>query len=462
MTGASQQWIHMVGIGGAGMSGIARILWEKGYKVSGSDLQKSNVTAQLEKMGIKIFEGHSASNVEKGVDLLVISSAIPEDNYEVCEAQIRDIPVIKRGQMLANLVNSHQGIAIAGAHGKTTTTSMIYYVFDACGVDPTYIIGGELQGTNMGAKLGKSEYYVIEADESDASFLELKPFVAVVTNIENDHLDYYKNVENIKKAFSQFIGRVKPEGFALLCGDDRYTREMEYPPQTRIIWYGENQENDYYIKDWTSFKTGSKFQVGSRKGLEETVELVVPGKHNALNALSAIAVACELGLDVKKAIRALKSFRGAKRRFELIGHKKGIMVVDDYAHHPTEIQVTLEAARSFHKGRLIVVFQPHRFTRTQNLSRELGESFKNTDLVIFTEVYAAGEKPIEGVNGRLVYEAAKKIGCESIFIPDFEGIEQYLRQNARENDLIITMGAGNVWKIGPDLLERIDGSVLHA
>lgn len=455
------QWIHMVGIAGAGMSGIAQILREQGFKVTGSDLQMNSTTQKLREMGIEIFQGHTSSNLKEGVDLLVVSSAIPKDNSEVQSALKRNIPVLKRGQMLAAMVNKQQGIAVAGAHGKTTTTSMIYWVLNGCGLEPTFVVGGELQDSHINAKLGRCEYFIVEADESDASFLDILPYIAVVTNIEDDHLDFYKSVDNIKKAFTQFINQVKPEGFALLYGEDEYIKEIRPGLNVKTITYGESENNDYYIKNWEPREIGSVFSAYKGNSYLGQIELSVPGKHNALNAMAAVAVALEIGMDFEKVKVAIKGFHGAKRRFHIKGESFGIMVVDDYAHHPTEIKATLEAALALKRGRVIAVFQPHRYSRTEMLGQQLGEVFSVCDLAIFTEVYAAGEKPIPGVDGRLVYEAALAAGCNAVYLDSFKKIKKYLLENTRAGDLVFTIGAGDVWRIGEEFLHELEALAVN-
>jgi UDP-N-acetylmuramate--alanine ligase len=356
--------------------------------------------------------------------------------------------------MLAELVNKRQGIAVAGAHGKTTTTSMIYMCLDYNGFDPTFIVGGELQGSRLNACLGQGSYAVVEADESDASFLELNPYVAVITNIEDDHLDYYKSVENIQNAFRQYIEQVKPDGFALLYGEDEFNQIIKASAKTRVITYGMEPSNDYYFDNWIPEGMGSKCRVFKQGKEIGTMELAVPGQHNAINALAAIAVTLELGGSWEEARRAIKDFRGAGRRFELIGYREGAVIIDDYAHHPTEIRVTIDAARKVHPGRIVVVFQPHRYTRTKLLGEKLGESLKEADLAIITGIYSAGESPLEGVSGWNVYQATKNTGCRTLYLPTFADIKEYLLQNMQEGDMIITMGAGDIWKIGRELVEN--------
>ncbi len=452
----SRLWVHMIGIAGAGMSGIARVLKEQGIRVSGSDLQVNTITSQLEQIGIRVYQGHSKSNLEEGVNLVVISSAIPANNVEVQEAETRNIAVIKRGQMLARLVNECKGLAIAGAHGKTTTTSMLYSALVGCGIDPTFIVGGEIQGTDLHACLGQNDFFVTEADESDASFLELKPYAAIVTNIENDHLDFYQSMDRLEAAFEQFLSQVMPEGFALLYGGDNTLQRIRRNLTTRTLMYGENDDSlDYFYTNWQPMGMGSRFDLYKGKEFLGPMRLSIPGKHNALNAVAATAVALELGHDFNKIEQGLQSFPGAKRRFEVVASKQGITIVDDYAHHPTEILATIKAARQFHDDRLIVLFQPHRYTRTKLLSGQFGDAFREADLVVITDIYSAGEPPMENVTGELVYQAAKKSGCNVKYVPDLEAAEEFIINNLAANDLLITMGAGDVWKIGVRLADRI-------
>lgn len=455
MATMSEQWIHMVGIAGAGMSGIARVLRQQGMKVSGSDLQNSMITKSLEEMGINIHYGHSSSNIREGVDLVVISSAIPADNSEVLEARRKNIPVIKRGEMLARMMNNTKGIAIAGAHGKTTTTSMIYTILADGNLDPTFIVGGEIRGSQLNAQLGQGEYFVAEADESDASFLCLQPFIAVVTNIENDHLDYYKSFDRILSAFKQFVSQINPDGFALLYGGDACANLIKQQVAQRILLYGEKEEYDYCLKDWQPRGMGSIFTVLHQGYYLGEIQLAVPGRHNALNALAAVAVACEAGLEFEQIKRSLRSFQGTKRRFQVLGEVEGITVVDDYAHHPTEIKTTIEAARNLEIGRLLVIFQPHRYSRTQLLGKQIGQSFSGTDLTIITDIYPAGEKPIAGVSSELICQAAKDSGCNALYIADRKQAEDYALSYLKQGDLLITMGAGDICYSGMNMVERL-------
>lgn len=449
------QWVHMVGIAGAGMSGIARVLVQRGFRVSGSDLQKNAATRKLEELGIQVFTGHSSANIGEGVDLLVVSSAIPENNPELVKAVQMNIPIMKRGQMLAELVNSGRGIAVAGAHGKTTTTSMIFTILENCGFDPTFIVGGELQDSGLNAKQGSSDLAVIEADESDASFLDLRPYIGVVTNVEDDHLDYYKTRRNIEKAFQQYLSGVQPAGFAMINRGIPCIDMITAACPARIVIYGEKPDCDYYLADWEPAGGGSNFNLYYKNECLGRVELAVPGKHNACNSVAAIATALELGISFKDAARVIAGFSGAKRRFQIIGCINDITIVDDYAHHPTELEATLEAAKNLDPGRLVVVFQPHRFTRTRILGEQLGRVLAAADLCIVTEIYAAGESPIPGINGRIIAEAALAAGADCVYIPDMEDIVSYLQKNSRPHDLLITMGAGDVWKLGIELLHRL-------
>ena len=438
------------------MSGIARVLREQGVRVSGSDLNTNGITNQLEKIGVTIYHGHFASNLQEGVDLVVISSAIPADNVEVAAARARNTPVIKRGQMLARMANQHLGLAVAGAHGKTTTTSMLYSALVGCGLDPTMILGGEIQGTQLHARLGDNDYFIVEADESDGSFQDLKPYAAIVTNIENDHLDFYQSMDKLQAAFRQFLGQIMPAGFALVYGGDPLLRQMRGDLPTRILTYGESDEGmDYYFTNWVPEGMGSSFNVYRGKERLGLARLAIPGKHNALNALAATAVAVEIGQDFDLVAKALHTFPGAKRRFQIMARTKGITIIDDYAHHPTEIIATIRAARQFHQDRLVVIFQPHRYSRTQLLYQQFGEAFREADLVIITDIYSAGEPPIESVTGELIYHAAVAAGCEAVYIPGLDDAEGFIQNTLKSNDLLITMGAGDVWKTGVRLAEKL-------
>jgi len=459
MTAISGQWVHMVGIAGAGMSGIARVLREQGARVSGSDLQINGITNNLENIGVQVYAGHSSSNLKEGVDLLVISSAIPADNVEVQAALALNIPVIKRGQMLARMVNTHQGLAVAGAHGKTTTTSMLYSALAGCGLDPTLIVGGEIQGTQLNARLGQNEFFVVEADESDASFLDIKPYIAIVTNIENDHMDFYESMDRMQDAFTQFLNQVTPDGFALLYGGDKNIQKIKNSISARTLIYGEDNSYDYCLMNWKPSGMGSIFDVYCHGRYLGQLELSIPGKHNALNALAATAVAMELGQNFNQVKAALQSFPGAKRRFQVVAVIGKKIIVDDYAHHPTEIKATIEGARQFHQGRLMVVFQPHRYSRTKLLAEQFGTSFLQADLVVITDIYSAGENPLVDISGELVYRAARNAGCNVVYIPTTDEAEEFILKELQDDDLLITMGAGDIWKLGVNIAERLTASL---
>ncbi|MCR4441115.1 MAG: UDP-N-acetylmuramate--L-alanine ligase [Peptococcaceae bacterium] len=453
-----KQWVHFIGIGGAGMSGIAKCLLELGYHVTGSDLLATETTKRLENWGARIFTGHRQENLDPLVDLVVVSSAIPKDNAELMKAVALEIPVIQRAEMLGRLMEIQKGIAVAGAHGKTTTTSMISLMLEKNGYDPTVVVGGELNDIGGNAKLGKGEYLVAEADESDGSFLKLKPFITVVTNVEDDHLDYYGTRENIEKAFRQFIKNTHPGGFSVLCFDDPVLQRLipGLKREKRIVTYGFNNNADFYADDAVlNGHTTKTIIFQGRKRLGE-IHLSIPGKHNLLNALAAVAVGINAGLSFEGIACSLQPFRGVQRRFQVIGEVDGIAIYDDYAHHPTELKTTLAAARTLKPGRIVAVFQPHRYTRTQLLAREFGSAFRQADVLIVNEVYSAGEKPIPGVSAKLIVDQIKEsTGQEVEYIQDKSDIVKRLGEIVRPGDLVITMGAGNIWTAGVDLYRRL-------
>jgi len=421
LTNKKLDWVHFIGIGGAGMSGIAKVLLDLGYKISGSDLNVTETTKRLGKNGATVFTGHKASNVQKGIDVVVVSSAIPEDNDEVKKAQEFNIPVIQRAEMLAKLMENQKAICVAGAHGKTTTTSMIALVLEKNNLDPTVVVGGELNDIGGNAKLGRGEYLVAEADESDGSFLKLLPWATVVTNIEDDHLDHYGTLENIVEAFRQFINLGSPQGFSILCIDNTFVKKLADQIPGKLITYGIQENAQYTAKDIVYEGLLTKAKIYFNDNLLGTLELNVPGKHNISNALAAISIGHQLGIDFQDIKEALKGFKGVQRRFQLIGKVNNVQVVDDYAHHPTEIKATLEAARNSHSGRLIAVFQPHRYTRTKFLAKEFAASFKAADKVILAEIYSAGEKPIPGVSTENILDNMRFVAdIYDLIIPDDE------------------------------------------
>ncbi len=448
--------IHFVGIGGSGMSGIAEVLINMGYKVTGSDIRKTPVIERLISLGAEVKTGHSPENV-KDADVVVYSSAVKEDNPEIVEARKRKIPVIPRAEMLAELMRMKYSIAVAGTHGKTTTTSMIASILKEGGLDPTMVVGGILKTIGTGAILGKGEYFVAEADESDRSFLKLLPTIVVITNIDREHLDHYKDLDEIKNTFVEFAGKVPFYGSVFLSTDDPNSLDIRNRIERRVITFGLSPQADVKGVEVELRGFSSSFTVKINGEELGRIELSIPGIHNVKNALAAVGVGLELGIPFECIQRALSSFRGVSRRFELRGEKKGIRVYDDYAHHPREIEATLEAARTGWKGRIIVVFQPHLYSRTLHLADEFGKSFFLADKVIITEIYPAREEPIPGVSGRLIYEKCREYGHKNVeWIEKKEEIPEKLVPELREGDMVILMGAGDIWKLHEEILRRID------
>lgn len=451
--------IHFVGIGGVGMSGLAKILLEMGYHVSGSDLKESEITKRLKDLGAIIYRGHDKKNLN-GASVVVVSSAIPKNNPEVIAAQEKQIPVWQRAEMLARLMREKKGIAIAGAHGKTTTTSMISMILERNGFDPTIVIGGEVNDIGSNAKLGNGEYLVAEADESDGSMLRLDPTVAVVTNIEDDHLDHYGSLENIVKAFVEFINKIPPEGFALLCKDNINVQKIMDSLSVKTITYGLQEHGDYLAKEVKMSNLASSFQVWAYGKFLGEITLRVPGLHNIYNALAATAICLEQGVNFEKIKSSLALFSGVQRRFQIIGQINDIMVVDDYAHHPTEIKVTLQAARDGWKGRVIAVFQPHRYTRTKLLHDEFAKAFSQADIIILNEIYSAGEEPIPGITGEKLCLAVKEHeGREVALLATKEDIVEHLLKIVQPGDLILTIGAGDIWMAGKALVTKLKETI---
>ncbi|WP_294519358.1 UDP-N-acetylmuramate--L-alanine ligase [uncultured Anaerovibrio sp.] len=447
--------VHFIGIGGAGMSALAKILVEKGYEVSGSDMKESTMTGILRDLGAKIFIGHKAENVV-GAEAIVVSSAIREENPEVVEANRLGLKRLHRSDVNAFLINNCKGIAVAGAHGKTTTTSMIGVSLDYEGVSPSIIIGGEVDYLGSNAKLGTSDYLVSEADESDGTFLKYHPYIGIVTNIENDHMDHYGTMENIIKAFRQFLNQVRDDGWAVVCSDNDHIRDILPEVQCKVVTYGMNQPADYMAANVQTTASETTFEVVHKGEKLGQVRLNVPGMHNVLNAMACVVTGITLGLSVDQMAEGLTVFNGAKRRFQTKGKVNDIWVVDDYAHHPTEIATTIKAARQTQPKRLVCAFQPHRYSRTQLLQKEYGSCFAGTDLLVLTDVYSAGEDPIPGVDGELlVQEVARQTGQNTVYIKDKKEIAQYLKSIAQPGDLIMTMGAGDIVKCGEELVELL-------
>lgn len=448
--------IHFIGIGGAGMSALARILLDKGYQVSGSDIASSPLTEQLCAHGAKIVIGHRAENIT-GTEAIVVSSAIPENNPEVVAAKALGIPHLHRSDVNAALVNATKGIAVAGAHGKTTTTSMIGLVLEHGGLDPTIIIGGEVDYLSGNARLGQGPYLVSEADESDGSFLKLKPHIAVVTNVEDDHLDHYGSRENIRRAFRQFIENVDKEtGRAVLCFDNDTVREIAKEADRPVVSYAVGKKADYQAVHVTPSGIGTAFDVAHEGTILGHVTLGIPGRHNVSDALAAIVTGRLCGLTVEEAAAGLAEFHGAKRRFETKARVKDIWIIDDYAHHPTEIATTLAAARQTQPRRLVCAFQPHRYSRTKLLAKEFGTAFREADVLVLTGVYSAGEQPIPGIDGTTILAAVTEgTGQPVTYIEARKNVAAYLETVVRPGDLVITMGAGDIWRTGEELARRL-------
>jgi len=445
--------VHFVGIGGIGMSGIAEVLLNLGYRVSGSDPRSTPITEYLARHGAIIFQMHAAENVGNA-HVVVTSSAVPRDNPEILEAERRKIPVIARAEMLAELARLKYSVAVAGTHGKTTTTSMIATVLDRAGYDPTIVVGGLLNTIGSNARLGKGDYIVLEADESDRSFLLLSPTIAVVTNIEADHLDQYKDLEDIQTAFLAFINKVPFYGAAVLCLDEPAVQSLIPHIKRRIITFGTAAQAHVSIVDCVSERLGSRFTLRFNGGSCQQIELRVPGMHNVLNAAAAFAVARDMDIEPSVIAAALEGFQGVERRFQ-IKCREGVTVVDDYAHHPTEIRATLNAAKSGEFRRLFVVFQPHRYTRTMHLFDDFARAFNLADVVLMLDIYPAGEPPIEGVSTPALIEKIRSFGHRNaIYAPDASMIESYIAANAHDGDAVIVMGAGSVTKLSDVLAER--------
>ena len=447
--------VHFVGIGGIGMSGIAEVLLNLGYGVTGSDLAASPVTRRLQELGGRVAIGHSPRNVE-GADVVVISSAVKSDNVEVAEARRRLIPVIPRAEMLAELMRMKHGVAIAGSHGKTSTTSMVAQILSGSGLDPTIVIGGRLEILGSNAKLGKGDLLVAEADESDGSFLHLSPTIAVVTNIDAEHLDHYGTLEKLQDAFVDFLNKVPFYGTGIVCLDDPQIRAILPRLQRKVVTYGLSGNPDL-LSDRIEFREfTSCFEVSLRGRPLGRVMLNVPGRHSISNALAAIGVGLELDLPFEWIASHLGQFRGADRRFQLKGKVDDILVIDDYGHHPAEIQATLTAARRGWSRRIVVVFQPHRFSRAKALHEEFAGSFENADVLLVTDIYPAGEAPVAGVSGESLAEAIRRKGHKDVtLVRDLGDVPAALAEKVRSGDMLITMGAGSVWKAGEEFLKRM-------
>jgi UDP-N-acetylmuramate--alanine ligase len=442
------QRIHLVGIGGSGMSGIAEVLLSSNYAVSGSDLKATPVTERLRKLGATIFEGHLAENV-RGAHVVVISSAVRANNVEVVEAHKLKIPVIPRAEMLAELMRLKYGIAVAGAHGKTTTTSMVASVLGEAGLDPTFVVGGRVNHAGSNARVGQSEYMVVEADESDRSFLLLAPVLAVITTIDREHLDHYHSLEEIQEVFLQFANRVPFYGTVILCIDEPNVQAILPQVKRPVITYGTSSQADLVISDVRLIGLASEFRLKYHDDDLGIFRLPSPpGIHNVRNAAAAAAVGLSLNVPADLIRAGLAKFSGVGRRFEIKGEFGGVTLIDDYGHHPAEIRATLEAARGCGYKRLLVLFQPHRYSRTQFLWEDFRSSFNQADILVMTEIYAAGEAPIEGVNGEILSEAISTAGHKNVvFTSTMQAGMEFLYREARPGDAILTIGAGSVGRV---------------
>jgi UDP-N-acetylmuramate--alanine ligase len=448
--------IHFVGIGGIGMSGIAELLLNLGYKVSGSDLKASDITDRLQSFGGIIFIGHRAEQIS-GADVVVISSAVGHDNPEVQAAERASVPVIPRAEMLAELMRLKYSIAIAGAHGKTTTTSIVAAVLARGDLDPTVVIGGKLIGVGSNAVLGQGEFIVAEADESDGSFLKYSPAIAVVTNIDREHLDFYRDLDDIKSVFLNFIDRIPFYGLAILCLDNEPIQSLIPRIKKRYTTYGMSSQADFQIREVKFKKRQSRFSVYRQGQKLGRIALNLPGIHNVYNATASIAVGIELDIPFEKIKTALETIEGVQRRLEIKGEVNDITVVDDYGHHPTEIKITLQATENcWPDRRKVVVFQPHRYSRTQALFDDFTRSFYQSDVLLVLPIYAAGEKRIEGLTGRDLCEDIQAHGHKEVYCADtMEDAVSYLKANLKPGDILLTLGAGDVWNVGMEILETL-------
>ncbi|MFO7803610.1 MAG: UDP-N-acetylmuramate--L-alanine ligase [Desulfovermiculus sp.] len=446
--------IHMVGIGGSGMSGIAEVLLNLGYMVSGSDLADNEPVKRLKAMGAWVAKGHAAANL-KEVDVVVKSTAVGEDNPEVAAAKDKGIPVIPRAEMLAELMRLKTGIAVAGTHGKTTTTSLLGTVFKEAGLDPTVIIGGRLNRYGSHSLMGEGEYLVAEADESDGSFLCLMPIMSIVTNIDADHLDFYPDLKAIEEAFVRFFNYIPFYGLNVVCGDDPNIRRLLPRVKRRVVTYGLGENNDIQGR---ILECGlkSRFQVSVQGEVWEPLTLAQPGKHNVQNALGVVGVALEAGLSKEVIVKGLESFAGVGRRLEYKGERAGVQVVDDYGHHPTEIRATLDTLRHMYpQSRVVVAFQPHRFTRTRALFGDFCRAFDQADVLVLTEIYAASEDPVPGVNGTSLAQGVRQVSdTEVLFCPDLPHCLEALKEVLLPGDVLLTLGAGNIWQLGEQFVEE--------
>jgi UDP-N-acetylmuramate--alanine ligase len=443
--------LHFVGIGGIGMSGIAEVLLNLGYAVSGSDLKESDTTRRLASLGGRIARGHAAENLAD-VDVVVISSAVRKDNPEVVEARRRKIPVIPRAEMLAELMRLKYGVAIAGSHGKTTTTSMAAHLLAHAGLDPTAVVGGKVNTFGSNAKLGKGDYMVVEADESDGSFLRIPPTIAIVTNVDPEHLDHWKTPEALRRGFLDFVNRVPFYGLAILCHDHPGVQSLLPDVESRYVTYGESHQADYRADRIEVDGPAIRFDASRRTTPLGRFEVQMVGRHNALNALAVVALGDEMGIPPDAIRAALASFRGVQRRFTVRGEAAGVTVVDDYGHHPAEVKATLLGAREAFRRRVVCLFQPHRYTRTRDLLQEFATAFNDADVLLLTDIYAAGEDPIPGATADALADAIRACGHRDVTLVPRAELARAARARVRAGDLVLTLGAGDVTQAGPELL----------
>ena len=454
----TRAYAHFIGVGGAGMSGIARVLHDRGVVITGSDLRSSRYSTALQNAGMTVHIGHDAANVGDP-EVVVVSTAIPDTNPELVEARRRDMPVWPRARMLAELAGERLTVAVAGTHGKTTTSSMAAAALIEAGADPTFLIGGELTDVGSNARCGDGPHFVVEADESDGSFLYLDPYCAIVTNIEADHLDHYGSLEEIVDIFREFLSRVHVDGVAVLCADDDRLMTLAPKVPARVVTYGRADTADVRLTSYAATADGGAFTVALPDGTTVSCSTRIPGVHMALNATGVLAAAWALGVDVESAARGIASFGGVKRRFEHVGVIGDVSVVDDYAHHPTEVRATLAAARTATAGARWVVFQPHRYSRTAAFARDFGAAFDDADHVVILDVYSAGEAPVPGVSGKTVVDAILRHRPRTrlAYFPHRGDVAQYVADRARPGDLVMTMGAGDVTALGLEIVRALTG-----
>lgn len=454
----SKEKIHFIGIGGISMSGIASIFLDLGFLVSGSDLKDSPLLRELEKKGAQIFIGHDAQNLDYP-DEVVITAAIPPDNVELVKAQELGIPIVKRAQMIARLMAYKKGIAIAGTHGKTTTTSMVSLVVEKAGYDSTVLIGGELNDIGGNAKLGQGEFLITEADESDGSFLYFEPLVSVVTNIELDHMDYYGTEEKLKATFKEFLEKTPENGAKIVFWDDPVIRSLIDPEDSNLLTYGTREDALVQIKNMRLLPEYTEVDVEIKGEFQGSLRLNIPGVHNVYNCIAALCVGYYLGLSFEQIATYLSQFTGVQRRFEKKGYLNGVLVIDDYAHHPTEIKATLKAALQRKKERIICVFQPHRYSRTYHLRDDFKKAFSDADVIVLTGIYSAGEAVIPGVDGHALAQLVAEYENRHIeYFESLNGIAEYLAEIVQPGDIVLTMGAGDVYQVGEELVDLLSNS----